>query len=230
MAARGVRDEMVLIGKGAHSPLVYPDVIGRQLTESLDRLKTGHIEIYFMHRDNPAVPVGEFVDAMDAEVSAGRIGIYGGSNWTRERMDAAFAYAEKNGRRLPGALSNNFSLAEMVNPVWAGRARGLRRRLEGLAPPAANPDLRLVEPGARLLHRPRRARQADDPELVNAWYSDKNFARRDRAIELGQAPRQEPAARRARLLPGAGFPGHPDHRAARRERARRFARGTRHRR
>ena len=29
-------------------------------------------------------------------------------------------------------------------------------------------------------------RQADDPELVNAWYSDKNFARRDRAIELGK--------------------------------------------
>ena len=94
MAARGVRDEMVLIGKGAHSPLVYPDVIGRQLSESLDRLKTDHIEIYFMHRDNPAVPVGEFVDAMDAEVSAGRIGIYGGSNWTMARMDAAFAKHE----------------------------------------------------------------------------------------------------------------------------------------
>ena len=58
----------VIIGKGAHSPLTYPDVIGRQLTESLERLGTDHIDVYFMHRDNPDVPVGEFVDAMDAEV------------------------------------------------------------------------------------------------------------------------------------------------------------------
>ena len=31
LRARGVRDEVVVIGKGAHSPLTYPDVIGRQL-------------------------------------------------------------------------------------------------------------------------------------------------------------------------------------------------------
>ena len=65
---RGVREQSVIIGKGAHSPLCYPDVIGKQLTQSLDRLQTDHVDIYFMHRDNPDVPVGEFVDAMDAEV------------------------------------------------------------------------------------------------------------------------------------------------------------------
>jgi hypothetical protein len=53
MQARGVRDDIVLIGKGAHSPLVYPDVIARQLDESLERLKTDFIDVYFMHRDNP---------------------------------------------------------------------------------------------------------------------------------------------------------------------------------
>ena len=73
---------MVVLGKGAHTPLAYPDVIGRQLAESLERLQTDYLDIYLMHRDNPAVPVGEFVDAMDAEVKAGRIRVYGGSNWT----------------------------------------------------------------------------------------------------------------------------------------------------
>jgi hypothetical protein len=66
LRARGVRDEVTIIGKGAHSPLTYPDVIGKQLDQSLERLGTGHVEVYFLHRDNPAVPVGEFVDAMDA--------------------------------------------------------------------------------------------------------------------------------------------------------------------
>ena len=186
MNARGVRDEMILIGKGAHSPLVYPDVISRQLDESLDRLKTGFIDVYFMHRDNPAVPVGEFVDAMDAEVKAGRIGIYGGSNWTMERMDAAFAYAAENGKTPPGALSNNYSLARMVNPVWNGVLSGsdeawktwLRERkipnfawssqARGFFTDRAGPDKR------------------DDPELANAWYSEENFARRSRAIEFAQ--------------------------------------------
>src|SRR5690606_35751807 len=102
-------------------PLVYPDVVGRQLGETLERLKTDYVDVYFIHRDNPIIPVGEFVDAMDEQVRAGRIrGPVGGSNWTRERMDEAIAYARANGRAVPAALSNNFSLAEMLDPIWAG--------------------------------------------------------------------------------------------------------------
>ncbi len=90
------RDEIVLIGKGVHSPLVYPDQIGKQLTESLERLRTDHVDIYFMHRDNEEIPVGEFVDAMDAEVKAGRIrGPFGGSNWSRERQGGAGSHVQQ---------------------------------------------------------------------------------------------------------------------------------------
>ncbi|HEY8356130.1 MAG TPA: aldo/keto reductase, partial [Ramlibacter sp.] len=118
---RGTREGAVLIGKGAHSPLCYPDVIGKQLTQSLDRLQTDYVDVYFMHRDNLEVPVSEFVDAMDAEVKNGRIrGPFGGSNWTKERFDEAVAYAERTGKTKPMALSNNFSLSEMLVPIWDG--------------------------------------------------------------------------------------------------------------
>ncbi|MGO7741153.1 aldo/keto reductase, partial [Rhizobium johnstonii] len=50
-------EEIVLIGKGAHSPLCYPDMIAKQLDQSLSRLKTDYVDIYFMHRDNTGVPV-----------------------------------------------------------------------------------------------------------------------------------------------------------------------------
>jgi predicted dehydrogenase/aryl-alcohol dehydrogenase-like predicted oxidoreductase len=192
MDARGVRKDMILIGKGAHSPLVYPDVIGRQLTESLDRLKTGFIDVYFMHRDNPDVPVGEFVDAMDAEVKAGRIGIYGGSNWTRERMDGAFAYAEKNGKRLPGALSNNFSLAEMVNPVWGGVLAGSDDAWKAWLRKRQIPDFAWSSQARGFFTDRAAPDRREDPELVNAWYSDKNFARRARAIELAKRLGKQP--------------------------------------
>ena len=38
-------------------------------------LSTDHADVYLMHRDNPDVPVGEFVDAIDEQVSAGRINL-----------------------------------------------------------------------------------------------------------------------------------------------------------
>ena len=58
---------------------------------------------------------------MDREVKAGLIrGPLGGSKWTMARMDEAIAYAERTGKQKPGALSNNFSLAEMLDPIWPG--------------------------------------------------------------------------------------------------------------
>ena len=185
--SRGTREGSVLIGKGAHSPLCYPDVIGKQLTQSLDRLQTDYVDVYFMHRDNLDVPVGEFVDAMDAEVKAGRIrGPFGGSNWTRERFDEAVAYAERTGKTKPMALSNNFALAEMLEPIWPGCVT------------ASTPDFKqwLIDrqvtnfswsSQGRGFFTDRAGRdKRDSEELVRCWYNEQNFGRRDRAIELAQ--------------------------------------------
>lgn len=184
---RGVREEAVVIGKGAHSPLVYPDVIGKQLDQSLNRLQTDYVDVYFMHRDNPDIPVGEFVDAMDAEVRAGRIqGPFGGSNWTKERMDEAIAYADRTGKTRPQALSNNYALAEMLDPIWDGCVT------------AATQDFRqwLIDRQVTNFSWSSQARgfftdlagrdKRDNEELVRCWYNEQNFGRRDRAIALGK--------------------------------------------
>jgi predicted dehydrogenase/aryl-alcohol dehydrogenase-like predicted oxidoreductase len=179
------REEIVLIGKGAHSPLCYPDVIGKQLSRSLDRLKTDYVDVYFMHRDNTDIPVGEFVDAMDAEVKAGRIrGPFGGSNWTRERMDEAIAYADKNGKTSPGALSNNFSLAEMLDPIWAGCVAASDDQWKSWLNTRQLPNFAWSSQGRGFFTDRAGRDKRDDEELVRVWYSDKNFGRRDRAIEL----------------------------------------------
>jgi len=193
LQSRGVRDQMVVIEKGVHTPLCYPDVIGKQLTVSLDRLKTDYIDIYFMHRDNPDIPVGEFVDAMDAEVKAGRIrGPFGGSNWTRERMDEAIAYAERTGKTKPSVLSNNFSLAEMIQPVWDGciacsgpewmtwlKSRGVTNFAWSSQ--------------ARGFFTDRAGRgKFTEGELARSWYSDANFERRDRAEQIAMQQGKDP--------------------------------------
>ena len=179
------REDIVLIGKGAHSPLCYPDAIGKQLSRSLDRLKTDHVDVYFMHRDNPDIPVGEFVDAMDAEVKAGRIrGPFGGSNWTRERRDEAIAYAVKNGKTAPGALSNNFSLAEMLDPIWAGCVAASDENWKSWLNAKQMPNFAWSSQGRGFFTDRAGRDKRDDEELVRVWYSDRNFGRRDRAIEL----------------------------------------------
>ena len=181
------RDEIVLIGKGAHSPLCYPDMIAKQLDQSLERLKTDYVDAYFMHRDNLDVPVGEFVDVMDSEVRRGRIrGIFGGSNWTRERMDEAAAYAQKNGKQAPGALSNNFSLAEMLDPIWAGCVAASDDEWKEWLKSRQIPNFAWSSQGRGFFTERAGRDKQDDEEIVRVWYSDRNFVRRDRAIELAQ--------------------------------------------
>lgn len=182
---RGVRAQSVVIAKGAHSPLCYPDVIGKQLDQSLERLQTDHVDVYFMHRDNTDVPVGEFVDAMDREVKAGRIrGPFGGSNWTMERMDEAIAYAERTGKQKPGALSNNFSLAEMLEPIWAGCVTSSTDPWKAWLTSRQMPNFAWSSQGRGFFTDRAGRDKQDNEELVRVWYSERNFGRRDRAVEL----------------------------------------------
>ena len=120
MLARGLRDEVVVLGKGAHTPDCYPKFIRKQLTESLDRLKIDSIDIYCLHRDNLEVPVGEFIDALHELRNEGLINLYGASNWSLPRFKESFTYSQDSGKQPFTVLSNNFSLARMNDPVWPG--------------------------------------------------------------------------------------------------------------
>ena len=120
IAARGVARDVVVIAKGGHTPYCTPRAVAIQLEISLERLGLGFAPIYIMHRDNPAVPVGEFVDALNQMKAAGRIGIFGGSNWSPARLAEANTYAAKHSLEPFRILNNNLALAVMEKPVWAG--------------------------------------------------------------------------------------------------------------
>ena len=185
LANRGVRADAAIIGKGAHSPLCRPEFIGAQLRTTLDRLQTDYVDIYFMHRDNPLVPVGEFVDAIDAEVKAGRIrGPFGGSNWSVERMQAMIDYAKRTGKQAPQALSNNFALAKMIKPIWAGCVAASDDATKAWLEKNSIANFSWSSQGRGFFTDRAGRDKLDNKELVNTWYSEENFGRRDRAIEL----------------------------------------------
>jgi aryl-alcohol dehydrogenase-like predicted oxidoreductase len=183
--ARGVRGQIVLIAKGAHTPFCDPASIVKQLDEQLGWFGLDSADIYMLHRDNLDIPVGKFIDVLNDLVKAGKIKVFGGSNWTLDRVRKANAYAKRKGLQGFSVVSNNLSLAEMVKPVWGGCLHAhdaasrafLKKTQIALLPWSSQ---------ARGFFVPSRARPdlRDDASLVSSWYSDDNFKRQARAIEL----------------------------------------------
>jgi len=193
LRSRGLREKVVVIAKGAHTPHCRPDAITPQLEESLDRLQTDYTDLYFMHRDDPAVPVGEFVDVLDGLCRAGKIRKYGGSNWSLARMDEANAYARSHGKRGIELLSNNFSLAEMVAPMWEGCISSSDSDSMAWLQRTQTPIFAWSSQGRGFFTDRAGRDKFDNSTLVNCWYSDLNFARRDRVHELARRLKVSPA-------------------------------------
>lgn len=119
---RGVREQVVISTKGAHPTADRQRVttfdITTDLHDSLARLKTSYIDIFFLHRDNPEVPVGPIVEVLNAHLRAGLVRAFGASNWTHERIHEANEYARTR-HLVPFAVSSpNLCLAERVKEPW----------------------------------------------------------------------------------------------------------------
>ncbi|MBA3684469.1 MAG: aldo/keto reductase [Planctomycetes bacterium] len=183
MASRGVRKDTVIIAKGAHTPGCYPEELTRQLLISLECLRTDRADIYFMHRDNEQIPVGEFVEVLNEHHRKGRIGVFGGSNWSLARIQAFNEYAKQKGLKGMGGVSNNFSLARMVNPVWAGCIAATEPAFRAWFEQTRTPLFAWSSQARGFFVRGKPDFLADQ-ELTNAWYSADNFERLERARQL----------------------------------------------
>ena len=105
LQARHNRDCMILATKGAHPDLLHmavprlaPADIASDIEASLKHLQTETIDLYWLHRDDPARPVAEILDALNAQVKAGRIRYFACSNWRTVRIQSAQTYAQANGQ------------------------------------------------------------------------------------------------------------------------------------
>ena len=124
MQKRNNRNEVIFIGKGAHPTngknRVNPESIKHDLKESLDRLKTDYIDLYLLHRDDPAVPVGSVIEVLNNLKNEGKIVLFGASNWSHKRLQEADEYAEKNGLSSFSVASNQYSLAVQYDDPYPG--------------------------------------------------------------------------------------------------------------
>ena len=117
----GKRDKVILSTKGCHPPIndmecsrVDVHSLREDVEESLRCLKTDYIDLYFLHRDNPQVPAGELLEALEDEVRRGNLRYYGCSNWSLERLKEADRYAKEHVLRGFACNQMMFVLADVV--------------------------------------------------------------------------------------------------------------------
>jgi aryl-alcohol dehydrogenase-like predicted oxidoreductase len=115
MAERGVRDEVVVatkVGSWPERPGLSPENLRAACDDSLRRLRTDHIDLYYAHRDDPDTPVEDTLGAFDELVRAGKIRYVGLSNYSAERLSTVLTLSERHGLARPVALQPHYNLVE----------------------------------------------------------------------------------------------------------------------
>jgi aryl-alcohol dehydrogenase-like predicted oxidoreductase len=168
-------DDLVLYAKGCHPPHCRPDLVGAEVDKACRLLGVDRVGVFMLHRDDPSLPVGAFADPLLEQVAAGRIGAFGVSNWTVDRLRQLRGYVDQTGRDHLVAFSNHFSLAEMVSAPWEGCLAVSRKALRALA--GAEVEVLAWSSLARGFFAGR-----DDP----GWDLPANHERRERAAELAR--------------------------------------------
>ncbi|MFC5401522.1 aldo/keto reductase [Cohnella soli] len=187
----GNRDRVVILTKGAHhddgSPgaRVTPEAIAKDLSESLERFGTDRIDLYALHRDDPAVAVGPIIEELNRHLEAGTVRAIGASNWTYSRIQEANEYAANNG--LKGFMfdSVNLSLALAKEPRWEGCVSAD----EATSDWHKRNQMPLLSWSAQAggffsgLFSPE---DRSNAEMVRVYYSDDNWERYRRTVKLAE--------------------------------------------
>jgi len=117
MKARGNRDKTIVATKvGSHTKEHDYDISRKHILKSVDqslkRLGTDYIDLYYTHFDNGETPVEETLSAYDELIKAGKVRYIAASNVSPERLNESFEVSEKMGLPKYVALQPHYNLVE----------------------------------------------------------------------------------------------------------------------
>ena len=115
LEARGVRTEMLIhtkTGMMGGKELYEPARLLRSLDQSLDRLRTDYVDLYYAHQDFADLPIEDIVGAFDGAMQTGKVRALGASKFTAPRLEAALEAAEQTGAEPFSVLQNQYNLVE----------------------------------------------------------------------------------------------------------------------
>lgn len=115
ITARGNRDDIVVATKVAAMEGfrgLKADNIKVAAENSLRRLQTDRIDLYYAHRDDLDTPLEETLGAFDELVRAGKVRYIAASNYTSPRLAEALAISERGGLASYSVLQQHYNLLE----------------------------------------------------------------------------------------------------------------------
>jgi aryl-alcohol dehydrogenase (NADP+) len=115
LGAGGLRERVVLatkVGMSQRRQGLRADNIRAACEDSLSRLGTDYIDLYYAHQDDPDTPVEETLRAFDALVREGKVRYIGASNFTAARLREALEASDRDGLARYVALQPHYNLVE----------------------------------------------------------------------------------------------------------------------
>ena len=117
LKAKGNRNKIVIATKVGSETKEHPFSISKKhilksVDESLQRLQTNYIDLYYTHFDDEKTPVEETLSAYNEIVKAGKVRYIAASNVPPERLIKSFEVAEKEGFPKYVALEPHYNLVE----------------------------------------------------------------------------------------------------------------------
>jgi aryl-alcohol dehydrogenase (NADP+) len=112
MKARGNRSEMVIatkVAKLATRPGLSAANIAAAAEDSLRRLGTDYIDIYYAHHDDEEIPLEESLTAFNELVTAGKVRYLAASNYTASRLEEALKISRDLGMSEYLLLQPNYN-------------------------------------------------------------------------------------------------------------------------
>ena len=113
MKKHGNRDQMVVATKVAKLPTrlgLSPANILAACDESLKRLQTDHIDIYYAHHDDPTVPLEDVLGAFAQLIAQGKVRYIAASQHTGARLQEALDVSAKHNLPSYIALQDQYNL------------------------------------------------------------------------------------------------------------------------
>ncbi|MFX1735349.1 aldo/keto reductase [Paraburkholderia sp. A1RI_3L] len=100
LAKSGKRDKVVLatkVGKHAKRRGLSAGNILLAAEDSLRRLQTDYLDVYFSHEDDGETPLAETLGAYQRLIEAGKVRVIGASNYSGARLEEALDVLRRNG-------------------------------------------------------------------------------------------------------------------------------------
>ena len=115
MKSRGNRHQLVIATKVSQlstRPGLRPENIIAACNDSLRRLQTDHIDLYYSHHDDKDVPIAETLGAYQTLITEGKIRYIGASKYSGVRLQEALDIAAKENLPKYICLQDQYNLVE----------------------------------------------------------------------------------------------------------------------